>query len=489
MKTLLAALVLVSGASAQIREVTLPSKSPLVTFRVVFTTGSAADPEDKPGLAYLTAMMMADGGTKDMTYKQVVDAMFPMAASVSARVDMEMTTFSGATHVDNLDAYYKLFRALLLDPGWREDDFRRVKDDAVNYLRVSLRGNNDEELAKEALYQTIYQGTPYGHYSAGSVSAIQKITLDDVKQFYRSQYSQSNLILGLAGGYPAAFFDAMKKDFRRLPAEAGARPGWKAPQPVSRNRAVIIDKDTRSVAYSIGYPIDLTRDNPDYPALLLATSYLGQHRSSGGRLYDRLREKRGLNYGDYAYIEYFPRGMFLFEPDPNLARRHQIFQIWIRPVEPATAKFALRLAIHELDGFVKDGVSQDAFERTREFLSKYVNVLTRTKRAELGYAIDSLYYGIPDYNSYLKTALAKLTRDDVNRAIGRYLRSDRLVTVAVSPGGEEFKKQLTSPDASPMTYNSPKPAEIMDEDRIVEKRPLGLRPEDVTVVPVDRVFE
>ena len=38
-----------------------------------------------------------------------------------------------------------------------------------------------------------------------------------------------------------------------------------------------------------------------------------------------------MNYGDYAYIEAFPRGMFQFFPDPNVARQRQIFEIWIRP--------------------------------------------------------------------------------------------------------------------------------------------------------------
>ena len=85
-----------------------------------------------------------------------------------------MTTFSGATHVDNLEAYYKLFRAMLLDPGWREDDFKRLKDSAINSLRVGLRGNNDEELGKEVLLSELYRGTPYGHYSVGTVSALQK---------------------------------------------------------------------------------------------------------------------------------------------------------------------------------------------------------------------------------------------------------------------------------------------------------------------------
>jgi zinc protease len=469
--------------------VTLPGKSPLVNFRIVFTAGSAADPADKPGAAYLTAMLLAHGGTRELTYQQVLDELFPMAASLNAQVDKEMVTFYGSTHTDNLELYYRLLHNALLDPGWREEDFLRVKDDAINFLRVNLRGSNDEELAKEVLEANIFQGSSYEHYSVGTVSSLQKMTLDDLKQYYRAHYSQSNLILGIAGGYSDAFLEKMKKDFRSLPEGGGFKPRDKAPAIIQRNRAVIVDKNTRSVALSVGFPTLGTRANADYPALLLAISYLGQHRSSNGRLYDRMREKRGLNYGDYAYIEYFPRGMFQFEPSPNLARHYQTFQIWIRPVEPPTAKFALRLALYELNKLYEQGISQDAFERTREFLMKYVNVLTRTKDAELGYAIDSIYYGIPNYNEFIKTHLAKLTRADVNRAIKRYLRTDRLVIVAVAQDGEALKAQLPSEDPSPMTYNSPKPDEIMEEDKVVAKYPLDLKPEDVTVVPADRVFE
>ena len=490
LRACIALLMAACAAMAQMRITQLPGKSPLVTFRIVFTTGSAADPADKPGLAYLTAHMLAEGGAKDLTYRQIVDALFPMAASVGVEVDKEMSTFYGATHADNLDAYYKLLRAMLLEPGWREDDFRRIKDDAINYLRVGLRGNNDEELGKEVLYQNIYQGTPYGPYSVGTVSAIERITLDDIRSFYRARYTQSNLILGIAGGFTPAFLEGMKKDFRGLPAGQAYR-AREIPAPVvAANRAVIVDKDTRSVAFSIGFPILATRASPDYAALLVAASYLGQHRMSGGVLYDRIREQRGLNYGDYAYIEYFPRGMFQFEPSPNLARRSQIFQIWIRPVEPPNAKFALRLALYELDKLVREGIPEEDFERTRSFLVKYANLLTRTKSAELGYAIDSAFYGIPNYNQYLKTGLAKLTREAVNRAIRRYLdRPDGRVIVAVSHNGEDLKRQLASDDPSPMKYNSPKPAAIMEEDKTVEKRPLGLRGENIQVVPLDQVFQ
>jgi zinc protease len=489
MKTLLALASIAGLASAQMKVAALPGKSPLVTFRIVFTTGAQADPPDKPGVAYLTAMMLANGGSRALTYQQITEALFPLGASVSAQVDKEMTVFTGAVAAEGVDGYYKLLRSMLLDPGWREDDFRRVKDDALNSLKVGLRGNNDEELAKEALYSIIYSGTPYGHYTGGTVSSLQSITLDDLKHFYHAHYSQTNLILGIAGGYTPVFLENMKKDFRTLPQGAGFRPRDKFPGMIEKTRVLIIDKDTRPVAFSLGFPISIDRTSPDYAALLLAATYFGQHRMSGGVLYHEMREKRGLNYGDYSYIEYFPRGMFLMEPSPNLARRTQIFQMWIRPVEPPTAKFALRLALYELDKLIRDGLSEDDFRRTRDFLSKNVNLLQRTKTAELGYAIDSMYYGTARYSDLVHTQLAKLTSAEVNRAIKRYLRPNRLIIVAVSKNADDLKRQLLSEAPSPMTYNSPKPDEVLKEDKIVEKLPLNLKPEDIEIKPATEIFQ
>jgi len=433
--------------------------------------------------------MLAQGGTRDLTYKQVVDDLFPMAASVESSVDKEMIAFSGNTHMDNLEAYYKLIRAMLLEPGWRKEDLDRLREDAVNYLRVSLRGNNDEELGKEVLYNEIYAGHPYGHESAGAATAVEKMSMEDLRSFYRANFTQANLVIGLAGGYPEGFAERVKADFAKLPQGTREKLRLPAPKTAPGLHMTMVEKNTRSVAYSLGFPLDVKRGDPDFPALLVAQSYLGQHRLSGGVLFNRIRGERGLNYGDYAYIEYFPRGMFRFEPEPNLARQQQIFQIWIRPVEPANAHFAVRLAMHELDKLVRDGLSQEAFERTRLFLTKYVNLLLKTKDAELGYAIDSDYYGIPAYQKYLNDSLAKLTVEDVNRAIRKHLRVSDLTIVAVAKNCEELKSRMVSNVPSPMHYNSPKPQDVLDEDKTVESRKLALMPENIRIVPADRVFE
>src|SRR5437763_13677095 len=105
MRRVCALLLFAGAAEAQIRVVAQPSRSPLVDFRIVFLTGAAYDPADKPGLASLTAAQIAGGGTRELTYKQVLDAMFPMAASISSQVDKEMIVFRGSTDVHNLEKY------------------------------------------------------------------------------------------------------------------------------------------------------------------------------------------------------------------------------------------------------------------------------------------------------------------------------------------------------------------------------------------------
>lgn len=475
--------------STKIANVLMPNRSPLITFRLQFMSGAAADPKGKEGVAALTAAMLARGGTRTMTYEQIVEAMYPMATSFGWQIDKEMTVFTGTTHVDNLDKYYGVISQMLLDPGFRADDFSRLKTDAINFLKVSLRETNDEELGKEYLYNLIYDGHPYSHHNMGTVSSLEKLTLDDVRAFYKANYNQTNAVLALAGGYPKDLPQRVEADFAKLPAGQSSKTKFDTPKLASGMRINIVKRETRATALSLGFPIDLTRADKDWPALAVVASYFGQHRSSNSYLYQRLREARGLNYGDYAYIEYFPRGMFQFTPDPNLGRSSQIFQIWIRPVTPENGHFVLRAALYEYDKLVREGMTKETFEATREFLTKYNNILTQTQDAQLGYALDSRYYNIPDYVTYMREQLAKLTLEDVNNAIRKYLKSDAMRIVIITKDAEALRDAIVSNKPSPITYNSPKPKEITDEDKVIEAFKINVKPEDVVIVPVDKVFE
>ena len=474
---------------AAVETVLLQNDSPLINFRFLFGVGAASDPAGKAGLAELTARMVEDAGSQSMSYEEIQQALFPLAAGFGTQVDKEMTVFGGQIHRDNLDAYYAIIKDQLLNPAFRQADFERIKSSLINEVRVSLRGNNDEELGKEVLYEVVYQDHPYGTLTRGHVADLEAITLDDVRQFYADHYTQANLTLGLAGGYPDAFLETVMGDLAALPEGTPTAYDLPQPGPIDGLEVTIVDKNTRATAISMGFPIDVTRASDDFAALWLARSYFGEHRSSNSYLYQRIRETRGMNYGDYAYIEYFPNGMFQFHPDANLGRQQQLFQIWIRPVRPEQAHFATRVALYELEKLIEEGMTEADFEATRNYLLKFVNVLTASQDRQLGYALDSEYYGIPGFTDYIKTELEGLTVEDVNRAIRTHLQRDDMHLVFIAPNAEELRDQLVSDAPSPITYDAPKPDALLDEDAVIERYPLGIQAEKVTILPVEEVFE
>jgi zinc protease len=471
--------------------ITKPSaSSPLVDVAFLFHVGAGFDPDGKKGLASLTAAMLTDGGSQAKSIEEINSAMYPIAAGFNAQVDKEMTRLSGQVHKDNLDLWYSLVRGQLLFPAWSEEDFERVKTQLANAIRTDLVGNNDEELAKEYLYESIYGGNhPYGSLNLGHINDIDSITLDDVKKFYREYYTISNVTVGLSGGYPESFPTTLSNDLQKLEPGVKATLDVRAAPALEGRQAVIIEKETPGVAVSFGFPIDMKRGDADWVALWLARSYLGEHRSTNAHLFQRIREARGMNYGDYAYIEYFPRGMFQFHPDTNLGRQQQIFQIWIRPVRSnKDAQFATRVAMYELENLINEGMTESDFEATRAYLNKFVSLLTDGQSRQLGYAMDSQYYRTDEFSKYVRDALQSMTLEDVNRAIRENLSTQNMQYVFITKDAEDLQHRLASDSASPMTYDANLPQDILDEDKLIDSIPLGFKAEKVTIVPAEEVF-
>ncbi len=258
------------GAGAPIRTSLLPSpSSPLVAFRIQFRCGAVNDPPGKEGLNTLTAMTIAQGGTKELTYQEVTERLYPMAASIDVLADKEVTTFVGNVHRDHLKAYYDLLTGVLLRPRFDESDFKRGRDDLVTGIETNLRGNDDEGLGKAALNWLMYDGHPYQELDAGTVQGLKSITLDDVKAHYRKCYTQGSAVLGVAGGYPAAMIDSLKSDFATLPQ--GAPPEVKLPRPRAPSgvEVTFVEKSAPATAISIGFPIAVTRADKDFYALMV----------------------------------------------------------------------------------------------------------------------------------------------------------------------------------------------------------------------------
>jgi zinc protease len=419
----------------ELRAVTLPSKSAdSVDVRVLFQSGSVDDPKGKEGLTYVTAKMLAEGGTKQHAYAEVLQLLYPMAATIDVDVSRQMTVFVGRAHKDHLDSYFPLLFEVILEPRFAQEDFNRIKDETLNYIRKTLRQSDDELLSREALDVWIYEDHPYGHVVEGTVAGIESITLEGLE-------------------------------------------------------VKVVEKITDSTAIAMGVPVDIKRGHPDFFPLMLAFSCLGEHRQSMGRLFKTLREVRGLNYGDYAYIEHFIQEGWSTKPMVNVGRSRQEMSVWIRPVQPRHAVLAVKLALHELKKFIEKGLTQEELDRTRGFLLGYTRVLEESAGRRLGYALDDLFYKTPPHLKMAREAFQNMTLQEVNDAIKRSVSMDNLKIIVVTKDGKEFKEQLLSKDASPVAYDTPKPPEVLEEDRAVLAVDPGFSPEKITVIPVDSLFQ
>ena len=481
-----------AGAIADANVVVQKTPLPQLRVKLLFNAGSARDPAGKQGLAALTAAMITEAGSRAMSLEEINKALYPMAGSLGNQVDKEMTTFTGSIHKDNWNRFMAIVLPQLLDPGFREEDFKRNKEAYVNALKQDLRSNNEEELGKERLQTNIFRGTEYAHPVLGTVAGLESITLEDVKAFAKRQYTRGNLVLGINGDVQETMVAGLRASLSALPA------GTPAAAPAARPRLAgkrsngmeveIIEKDTRATAISIGVPIEVTRTHADFAALSVARAWLGEHRMSTSHLYQRIRGIRGMNYGDYAYIEAFPRGMFQFFPDANIARRAQIFEMWIRPVTPENAHMALRIATHELDQLVSSGLSEADFQAARQYLMKNVYVMTATQDQQLGYALDSKWYGMPEFTTHMRANLQKLTRDDVARALKQHVSAKDLSVVIITKDAAGLRSALLADAPSTIKYDGEKPQTLLDEDRIIGARKLGLSADRVRITPVEEVF-
>jgi zinc protease len=469
--------------------VLIPSRSsPLVAIRLVFRVGSKNDPNGKEGLAALTASLIAQGGSKSLSYEQILQKFYPISASVEADCLKEITVFSGLIHRDNLDKYAPILAELVTEPRFTPEDFERLKNDAIDEVTKYLRGNNDEELGKWTLQTELYRNHPYGHPDRGTEKGLRAITLDDVKDFHRKYYSREALTLGMAGGFADEAPEKFERLLERLPGKNLANVTLPEPKQPQGLDVSIVQKPAEASAISIGFPIDLTRADDDFYALAVANSYLGEHRTFNGKLMKDLRGKRGLNYGDYSYIEDFiQEGQSTFAIANN-PRRQQYFSIWLRPVPRDKTVFALRGALWELDRLVEKGMSAEDFEATRTFLLNYSKLWSQTLSRRLGYAIDGQFYGKKDLVTELAERLPKLTVDQVNRAVRKHLRTEGLKVAIVASNANELKEILSSGQSTPISYDTQgTPEDVLAEDKMIASYPL--KNVSVTVIPVAKMFE
>jgi len=386
--------------------------NPIISVRFAFRGGSALDPAGKEGLANMAAALL-DEGAGDLDSK----AFSAQLEDLSIGLDFHdaVDTFGGnlKTLVDNKDAAFRLLRLAMTEPRFDAEPVERVRSQILIGIRQSAE--NPGAVASRTLLATVFPGHPYGRPADGTEASVSTITVADLKAFVASRLARDNLSIGVVGDItPAALAKELDAVFGKLPAKAKPRK-LALVEPANAGRTIVVEKAVPQSAIVFAEK-GVMRADPDFYAAFVMNHILG----SGGftsRLYDAIREKRGLAYDVHSGLQPYDHAALI-----------------AGSAGTANARVAdtLQLLRQEWGKMAEKGVTQKELDDAKTFItgSYPLRFLSSDRIASMlvGLQIENLGIDYPERRNGL---IEKVTRDDVNRVARKLLDPKRLTVVVV----------------------------------------------------------
>jgi zinc protease len=425
------------------RVVTIDSRAPLVTIRVMITHGSASDPGGREGLASIVGSAVTDGGFRGaggiVTKERLAEMTMPWGSGArpSVSTSARATTFYFTAPRDVIGRYVTdVLRPMLTQPVFDAKEIDRLKNETLSQIS-SLRSEDLELLGLAAVDEYVLAGTGYAHQPIGRDTTVPAITRDDVVSFYRATYRPENAIVGISTIDPAIVAqvgDAVRAINSDATTPPLATPTAKPQAFTGRHALVVEEPNAPAASVHAGFPISVGRDDADYWPLYVANVWLGTHRDSFGQLYQKIREERGYNYGDYSYIEHWNgRTSSLFQVF-NQPREQQYFSLWVRPVKHEHAVHLMKAITYELEQMVRNGLTDEQVNEAKNKARVLYLNLGETVPRLVAARVDDAFYGTQSagfLDSYIR-GIDSVTPQQVNAAIRRNLSTANVKYVVVT---------------------------------------------------------
>lgn len=386
---------------------------PMLDISVDFSGGSARDPVDKPGLARLTHGML-DQGAGGLSDSEIAHRLADVGAELQGHFDRDragltLRTLSSATEKDKA---IDILARVLQRPAFPQAVVQREKQRLISSIREAEA--DPGEVASKAFYRAIYGPHPYAHDTAGDPAAIARLTRSDLRAFYRTHYSVSNVVISLMGDITRAEAEAIAIRLTAGLSRAAALPALPKPMPAAPSDTRIAHPSTQS--HVLVGAVGMARNDPDFFALFVGNYVLG----GGGfdsQLMREVRDKRGYAYSAYSYF------LPMMEAGP--------FQLGLQTKLEQTDD-ALTVARATLRQFIASGPTEAELTQAKSNLTGGFPLRIDSNRKILEYLAVIGFYRLP--LDYLDTWVDRVNAIDVSavkQAFARRIDPDRMVTVVV----------------------------------------------------------
>ncbi len=273
---------------------------PLVSARLVVRAGGAADPDNRPGTAAMTATLL-DQGTATRSAPQIAAEIEALGASLNAGSGWDSTTVSLTAAKPVFERGMGLLADVALNPAFASEELERQRRQAIDDLQVTL--STPSGLARLLTGPVVFGGGAYGHVRGGTPASLAAITRDELAQFHRQQFRPDQSVLVLSGDLTAdEGFALAERLFGgwRSTTEAITPPVREGSAPA--RRVVVVNIPNSGQAQVLVVRRGLARSDPNYYRALVASDLLGGGYSA--RLNREIRIRRGLSYGAGASLDF-----------------------------------------------------------------------------------------------------------------------------------------------------------------------------------------
>ena len=405
-----------TGNGARVYFVHAP-ELPMVDVQIAFDAGSARDGE-RHGLALLTNGLLSEGaGEWD------ADAIAARFEGVGANFgnaagrDMATLGLRSLTDPAKLEQALATLEAIVERPTFPADAFERERSRLL--VAIERRAQDPGAQADLAFYRALYGEHPYAHPPEGEKATVAALTRDDLIAFYRRFYVARNAVVAIVGALDRRQAEAIAERLTdQLPAGEAAPPLPPVPD-LETAREVRIDFPSTQTHILMGQP-GVYRGDPDYFPLFVGNQILGG-AALVSRIFDEVREKRGLAYSAYSYFR------------PMRRRGPFVAGLQTRNDQAGQALEVLRGTIAR---FVAEGPTEAELAAAKSNLVGGFPLRIDTNKKILGYVTMIGFYGMPlDYLQRFTERVQAVTLEEVRDAFARRIHPDRMVTVIVGRPG------------------------------------------------------
>jgi zinc protease len=393
--------------------------SRLVAARAAFFGGLRSERPSQAGIAALTANSLTRG-TKDLSAEHIALRMDALACSVGGFAGRNTLGVYGEFLSSNFDDGFSLMADCLRRPSFPDEEVQREKALLIEEIRAGR--DNPGQLVFSLFHKTMFGSHPYGRPVLGFEETVEKLFAKQLKRHLEQNTSSGKMVLAVVGGIDVEKARELTK--RHIVSQRFRGPKSRDPRPwhqpkTARKTVFSLPKEQSHILVGFGGTRITSEDRFQVEVLV---EILGGH---GGRLFEGVREKKGLAYSVTAL------SMEGIEPG---------YIAMYAATSPGKEAAVVEAMLEETGRLRKAPPTKDELKRIKRFLvgSRAIAWQRASSRAA-SMALDHLYGNGHDAADHYPGRIEAVTRDDVIDAALAYLSPSRSVIACVGPNMDDLR--------------------------------------------------